>query len=78
MFYSRPGCHLCESAEEILTDLEKELPITFKKFNIDESDELTEKYGLYIPVIEVDGEMIQYGRFVKSDIKKRLQAILKD
>lgn len=78
MFYSRPGCHLCESAEEILTDLEKELPITFKKFNIDESDELTEKYGLYIPVIEVDGEMIQYGQFVKSDIKKRLQAILKD
>ena len=78
MFYSRPGCHLCESAEEILTDLEKELPITFKKFNIDESYELTEKYGLYIPVIEVDGEMIQYGRFVKSDIKKRLQAILKD
>ena len=40
--------------------------------NINESDELTEKYGLMIPVIEVDGEIVQYGEVDYPTIRLRL------
>ncbi|MEG6574578.1 MAG: glutaredoxin [Caldibacillus debilis] len=75
-FYSRPGCHLCERAETVLRELAEELPITVKKINIDDSDEWTEKYGLMIPVLEVDGQIILYGQIVKDEARNRLQQLL--
>jgi len=55
--YSRPGCHLCQDALNLLQVLQTEFSFEIKEINIDESDELTEKYGLEIPVIE-DGDQV--------------------
>ena len=41
-----------------------------EEIDIEESDELTEKYGLMIPVVEIDGEEVQFGQIDKYTISK--------
>lgn len=72
-FYTRPGCHLCEKAKEDLLEIQKLWDFKFVEVNINESDELTEKFGLMIPVFELDGDEVGFGHVNKIDISKRLQ-----
>lgn len=68
--YSRPRCHLCEDAREILEDLQQQWNFTIEEINIDLDDELVEKYGIMIPVIELEGEELQYGIINKKFISE--------
>lgn len=68
--YSRPCCHLCETAREILEDLQQQWNFTIEEINIDLDDELVEKYGIMIPVVELDGEELQYGIVNKKFISE--------
>lgn len=60
--YTRNRCHLCENAKEILLTLKEKWDFHYIEADIEKSDELTERYGLIIPVVEVDGEEVQYGQ----------------
>lgn len=71
-FYTRPQCPLCEEAKRTLELVREEIAFRMYEMNINESDELTEKYGLMIPVIEVDGEIVQYGEVDYPTIRLRL------
>ncbi|MGE8206595.1 glutaredoxin family protein [Heyndrickxia sp. NPDC080065] len=76
VFYTRNQCHLCKEAKELLTILKNEYSFELIEKNIDESDELTEKYGLMIPVIEINQEIVQYGQIdyftISNCLKERL------
>lgn len=72
-FYTRNRCHLCENAKNILLELQKDFHFTIEEHDIDLSDELTERYGLMIPVIVMDEEEVEYGNVNKLVISKRLQ-----
>ena len=61
VFYTRSRCPLCDKAKEVIVELKKEYDFTLIEKDIDVSDELTEKYGLMIPVVEIDGNEIQFG-----------------
>lgn len=80
-FYTRPDCHLCEGAKVIMQMVKDEIDITLYERNIDECDKWTEQYGLMIPVVECDGEMIQYGRIdyftIFTKLKQNLNKQLK-
>ena len=49
-FYTREKCSLCEDAKLMLNLVQEDIPFIVKEFDIDESDELTERFGLMIPV----------------------------
>lgn len=49
--YSTAGCHLCDSAWEILSEIASFTAIHVEEVDIAESDELIERYGLRIPVL---------------------------
>jgi len=68
--YSRPRCHLCETARDILEDLQLQWNFTIEEINIDLDDKLVEKYGIMIPVVELDGEELQYGIVNKKFISE--------
>jgi glutaredoxin len=70
--YTRKGCHLCENAEAIVMELQEKWDFQYKEEDIDRSDELTEKYGLMIPVVEIDGEEVQFGQIDKNFINEAL------
>ena len=64
----RQRCHLCEDAKALLEELQTNWRFEIVEVDIDESDELTERYGITIPVIELNGEEIQAGIINKNFI----------
>ncbi|MDQ0413385.1 glutaredoxin family protein [Mesobacillus stamsii] len=68
--YSRPRCHLCENARQILEELQQNWNFTIEEINIDDDSELVEKYGITIPVIKLDGEELQNGIITKKFINE--------
>lgn len=61
-FYSRPKCELCTEGLMVLKIVQEDVPFSLNIVNIEGDDEAHERYMLMIPVVEVGGEMIQYGR----------------
>lgn len=60
-FYTRKGCHLCETAEAQLRQLRREKPFTLQIHDIDEDEELRELYNLLVPVTLLpDGTEMHY------------------
>lgn len=72
VLYTRNGCHLCETAKEILLELRKECHFDYEERDISLNDDWTEKYGLMIPVVEIDGKEVQYGQVEKKFIYETL------
>lgn len=72
LFYTRNQCGLCQDAKITLKLLQDELGFEIKEIDIDESDDLTERFGLMIPVVEMDGEILQYGQIDYFTLSKRL------
>jgi glutaredoxin len=72
-FYTRKGCHLCEDAKQSLLELKSHWNFTLEELDIEQSDELTELYGLMIPVVLIDGEEVGFGNIDKNEISNRLQ-----
>lgn len=71
-FYTRPGCHLCEDARLMLKLVSEDVAFDINEVNIEEDDVLHEKYMLMIPVIELEGKIIQYGRVDYATILEAL------
>lgn len=53
VLYSRPGCHLCEEAEEHLRALQATIPHKLTVINIESDPNLLRQMALEIPVVEV-------------------------
>jgi glutaredoxin len=75
--YSRQGCHLCDQAKQSIIELQKEFDFNLDEVDIDQNDELTELYGLMIPVVFINGKEAGFGQINKMDISNRLQEKLK-
>jgi hypothetical protein len=56
--YSRPGCHLCDVAREVILDEAARggSPFHFEDVSIEGDDTLELEYGIRIPVVTIDGE----------------------
>ena len=55
ILYSRPGCHLCDDAAELLEQLAQRIPIAVVEVNILGDIALYERYKHSIPVIALAG-----------------------
>lgn len=67
-FFTKENCGLCNEAKEIIESLRLEHKIEVTEIDIYSYDELLEKYQLMIPVIQINGETIAYGKIHKNDI----------
>lgn len=56
VLYAREGCHLCETARDVIVAELARAVFTFDEVDIETSDELVKEYGIRIPVVTVDGE----------------------
>ena len=54
--YSRPGCHLCDDAREVLERVRTRAPFTLEEVDIETDDALHARYLERIPVVALDGE----------------------
>ncbi|ARK24139.1 thiol-disulfide isomerase [Sporosarcina sp. P37] len=72
-FYTRRGCELCDEAERMLRLVAEDYPLEWQTINIEEDDEIHEKYMLMIPVIEQDGQVLAYGNIGYIDILELIE-----
>ncbi len=73
VIYKKQNCHLCDLALGKLQELQKEIGFHLRAVDIEKDDKLMEHYGLMIPVVEIGGEVIQYGHIDEHVIKRKLQ-----
>jgi glutaredoxin len=53
--YSRPGCHLCDTAKEVIERVREYVSFELRVINIETDPELERKYGEEIPVVVING-----------------------
>lgn len=62
-FYTRKNCMNCDDGEiQLALALDDYPDVTVEKIDVDTTDALQEKYMLEVPVVEHDGQVIQYGQ----------------
>jgi len=61
VMYSRRTCGLCDEARAAIESVRARVPFDFDEVAIDGDDGLEERFGLRVPVVEVDGvEAFEY------------------
>jgi len=53
--YSRPGCHLCDDAKEVIERVRRRYAFSLRIINIESDPELEKAYGEEIPVVCING-----------------------
>ncbi len=69
---TRAGCHLCETAEQLLRALSVELGFAYREVDVDGSPELRGEYSDRVPVILLDGKEHGYWRVEEPRLRKAL------
>jgi glutaredoxin len=59
VLYTRRGCRLCEEAEDMLAAV----GCNPRLVDVDADADLAARYGLRVPVLEIDGAVVLEGRF---------------
>ncbi len=60
--YGRPGCHLCDTAREVVAAVCAELGEEFDEVSVDDDPALRERFGDEVPVTFVDGRQHDFWR----------------
>lgn len=71
---SRPGCHLCDQAREVVERVARDLGVQWVERSLLDDPELSAAYSEQIPVTLVDGAQHDYWRVDEN----RLRAALAD
>jgi glutaredoxin len=72
VLYSRPGCHLCDVAREVVQRVCADLGVSFDEVSIDLDPELRRRFGDEIPVTFVDGRQHDFWRVDEARLRLAL------
>ena len=70
--YSRPGCHLCDAAREVVVRVCEDLGETFVEVDIDSDPDLADRFRDEIPVTFVDGAQHDFWRVDEARLRAAL------
>lgn len=71
---SKPGCHLCEDAREVIVAVTGELGVEFEELDITTDDELYRTWWEQIPVTLIDGVQHDFWRVDPDRLRRALTA----
>ncbi len=71
--YTKPGCHLCEKAWDILVRVAEDYPFTIESVDITQDEGLYERYWDVIPVVEVEGGPTFVSKISEFRLRKALE-----
>jgi glutaredoxin len=54
--YSRPGCHLCDEAKEIIERVRRRVAFDLRIIDVESDPALEKAYGEQIPVVMINGQ----------------------
>ncbi len=70
---SRPGCHLCDDAREVITRVADDLGVTWEERDITQSEADLREYWEKIPVTLVDGVQHDFWRVSEDRLRRALR-----
>jgi len=70
----KPGCHLCETARDVVAAVAAELDVEWRELSILDHPELAARYAEQIPVVVVDGREHEYWRVDERRLRQALTA----
>lgn len=68
LLYTRRGCHLCETAEDLLAGM----GVDVLTVDVDANAAAKERFGLRVPVLEAAGRVVMEGRFDAARLARAL------
>ena len=71
--YSRPGCHLCEAAEEVVARVCADLGERYEVVLVDDDPDLQRRFGEEVPVTFVDGRQHDFWRVDEQRLRAALR-----
>lgn len=78
ILYTKPGCHLCDAAAQVIEQVGRRVPLRLVKRNILDDAEDFRRYQFEIPVIFVGGREIARHRLTAAELEAALAAALLD
>ena len=75
--YSRPGCHLCDEAKEVIERVGRRFPFALSVVNIETDPELEKLYGEQIPVVFINGSKAFKYRVDEAELEKKAKRLWK-
>jgi glutaredoxin len=72
VLYTRPGCHLCDDARQVVEAVCAELGESYREVDITTSPELLDRYREEIPVTLVDGRQHDFWRVDPTRLRAAL------
>jgi hypothetical protein len=72
--YSRPGCHLCDDMMSVIERVARRTAVTVEVIDISTDAELESRYGLEIPVLNVNGKKAAKYRVSEDELIRILRA----
>ena len=70
--YTKPGCHLCESVEQVIESVRQRVPLQFEKRDITADAGEFAKYQFDIPVVTIDGKEVAKYRLTARELEDLL------
>lgn len=70
--YTRSGCHLCETALELLEEYRAYLP-PVEEVDVDSDPQLQERFNTCVPVVEVDGKIRFRGKIDEVLLRRLIE-----
>jgi hypothetical protein len=70
--YTRQGCHLCEHAAVVLEKVARGHQMSIRLVDVDSDPDLRELYGYRIPVVVLDGRVLDEGNVTEYRLRKAL------
>ena len=74
VLYTKPGCHLCEVVERVISSVRSKRDFDFVHANILDDSADFEKYRNDIPVVTVDGVEIARHGLTAAELEHALSA----
>jgi len=71
-FLSKPGCHLCDDAREVVARVAADLGVPVDDVDISADPELMARWGEQIPVTLIDGAQHDYWRVDEARLRAAL------
>lgn len=71
---TRPGCHLCEDARQVLDRVGKDLGVAWHERSAEDEPELAARFGEEIPVLFIDGVQRDFWTIDETRLRRLLEA----
>ena len=75
--YSRPGCHLCDEAKEVIERVRRRVGFGLRIINVESDPALEKEYGELIPVVFINGNQAFEYQVDEIEFEKKVKRLWK-